>query len=64
MEDLFTYLDSISALGKNAMDFLVKNVKWIEIPKWGFVLKEGHVRYNIYFIKKKYSDVFKKKRGD
>ena len=52
MEDLFTYLNSINPLGKEAMDYLFEKVKWIEIPKKGFILKEGRICYNIYFIKK------------
>lgn len=51
MEELLTFLNSIYPLEKGSIDFLNKNLKWIEIPKKDFILKSGHICRNIYFIK-------------
>lgn len=51
MENLLTFLNSVHPLANDSMDFLSDNLKWIEIPKKDFILKEGHVCHNIYFIK-------------
>ena len=33
-------------------DYIMENLKEIEIPKKEFILKEGRICYNIYFVKK------------
>lgn len=52
MEDLLAFLNSIHPLEKGTIDFLIENLKWIEIKKKGFILKRGHVCQNIYFVKR------------
>lgn len=52
MEELLTYLSSIHSLSEETRDYLIQNLKWMEIPKKDFILKEGHICWNIYFIKK------------
>lgn len=52
MEDLLTFLNSVYPLEKDSVEFLMENVKWIEIPQKKFLLKAGRICHNIYFIKK------------
>ena len=50
MEDFLDYWNSIIPLEKGTVDFLKENLEKIEIPKKGFVLTEGQICRNIYFI--------------
>jgi CRP-like cAMP-binding protein len=50
MEELLLFLNSIHPLNPNTQDYLIEKLKWIEVPKKNFILKEGHICFNIYFI--------------
>jgi CRP-like cAMP-binding protein len=50
MEELLLFLNSIQPLNPNTQDYLIEKLKWIEVPKKNFILKEGHICFNIYFI--------------
>ena len=52
MENLITYLNSIHPLSDGANTYLIKNLKLFEIEKKQFLLKDGHVCKNIYFVNK------------
>lgn len=50
MKDLIAYLNSIYPLSKPAKEFLFEHLKEIEIPKKEFILKQGRICFNIYFV--------------
>jgi len=50
MEELLIFLNSIHPLNPVTRDYLVEKLKWIEVPKKNFILKQGHICFNIYFI--------------
>ena len=52
MEELITFLNSIFPLKKETEDYLIENLQWTEISKKDFILKEGQICQNIYFINK------------
>jgi CRP/FNR family transcriptional regulator, anaerobic regulatory protein len=52
MKELLAFLNSIYPLSESASDYLNENLKAIEIPKKGFILKQGRICYNIYFVNK------------
>lgn len=52
MTDLLAFLNSIHPLSRDTNDYLIQNLKSIEVSKKDFILKHGHVCYNIYFISK------------
>lgn len=52
MEELLTFLNSIHPLNIETKDYLIENLKWLEVPKKNFILKQGHICFNIYFINK------------
>ena len=52
MEDLLAYLNSIYPLSESAIEYLIENLKEIEIAKRKFILRKGSICYNIYFVKK------------
>lgn len=52
MEDLFTFLTSIQPISTRLKQYLVLVLKEKEFKKKAYLLKEGQVCRNIYFIKK------------
>jgi CRP-like cAMP-binding protein len=52
MIELLNYLNSLHPLSQGANDYLLENLKTIEIPKKQFLLKQGKICYSIYFVKK------------
>lgn len=52
MEELLFFLNSIFPLNRDTKEYLIENLKWTEILKKDFILKEGQVCHNIYFINK------------
>jgi len=52
MEEVLAYLNSIYPISEQAINYIMENLKEIEIPKKEFILKEGRICYNIYFVKK------------
>src|SRR6185312_12797113 len=52
MEEVLAYLNSIYHISEEAINYIMENLKEIEIPKKEFILKEGRICYNIYFVKK------------
>src|SRR5665213_1582253 len=52
MKELLAFLDSIYPLSQSATDYLIENLKEIEIPKKKFLLKKGRICHSIYFVEK------------
>jgi CRP-like cAMP-binding protein len=52
MKELLAFLNSIYPLSQSAIEYLAENLKEIEIPKKEFILKQGRICYNIYFVEK------------
>ena len=52
MTQLLAYLNAIHPLSSELNDYLIQTLKSIEIPKKEYILKEGHICYNIYFVSK------------
>jgi CRP/FNR family transcriptional regulator, anaerobic regulatory protein len=52
MKELLTFLNSIYPLSESAVEYLTKNLKETEISKKSYLLKEGRICYNIYFVSK------------
>lgn len=50
MEELLNFLNSIYPLHSDTNDYLIQTLKFIEIPKKEFILRQGHICYSIYFI--------------
>ena len=50
MNELLAYLNSIHPLSQVANDYLLDHLKKIEVSKKKFILKEGRVCFNIYFV--------------
>ncbi len=50
MNELLTFLNSIYPLSQSAREYLMQNLKEIQIPKKKFLLKEGSICHNIYFV--------------
>ncbi len=46
------YLGSIHPLDERLQQFLLDHLVEIEISKKAYLLREGHICYNIYFIQK------------
>lgn len=51
MIQLLRYLNSVHPLSEGANDYLRENLKQIEVKKKEYLLKQGKVCYNIYFVK-------------
>ena len=52
MKELLAFLNSIYPLSQSAREYLIQNLKEIEIPKKKFLLKQGRICHNIYFVEK------------
>ena len=52
MEELLSFLNSIHPLNKDTRNFLTSKLQFVEIAKKDFVLKDGEVCRNIYFVTK------------
>jgi CRP-like cAMP-binding protein len=52
MEELIFFLNSIRPLSKDTNDFLMSRLQFVEISKKSFVLREGDVCREIYFVTK------------
>jgi CRP/FNR family transcriptional regulator, anaerobic regulatory protein len=52
MDQLIAFLNSIHELTPDTIEYLYKNLKRIEIPRKHFVLRQGHICKNIYFVEK------------
>jgi len=52
MEQLIVFLNSIHELSPATIDYLYENVIRMETPKKHFVLTQGHICKNIYFVEK------------
>jgi len=52
MKELLAYLNSIYPLSQPAIEYLTEHLKEIEIPKKEFILKQGRICYNIYFVER------------
>src|SRR5450432_3278457 len=52
MTELLIFLNSIYPLSNGLNEYLTETLKSLEISKKDFVLKQGHICYNIYFISK------------
>ncbi len=52
MMELINILNSIHPLTQEANNYLLENLKDIELQRKDYLLKQGHVCYNIYFVKK------------
>ncbi|MEO7049632.1 MAG: cyclic nucleotide-binding domain-containing protein, partial [Ferruginibacter sp.] len=63
MKELLTFLNSIYPLSQNAIDYLNDNLKQIEVSKKKFILKQGRVCYNIYFVNQGFLRCFYNKNG-
>lgn len=50
MNELLSYLNTIHPLSQNVKDYLLENLKRIEVPKKKFILRQGRICYNIYFV--------------
>lgn len=50
MEEIFAYLNTIHPLHSGTRDYLQQNLKTLEVAKKEFILKQGHICRNIYFI--------------
>ena len=50
MEELMFFLNSIHPLSKETRDFIMSRLQFIEISKKDFVLREGNVCQDIYFV--------------
>ncbi len=50
MDLLLTYLSSLYPLSPMALEYLGEHLKTMEVPKKKFILRQGRVCYNIYFI--------------
>ena len=50
MEELLLFLNSIHSLNKETRNFLTSKLKSIEVAKRDFILKEGEICREIYFI--------------
>ena len=63
MKELLIFLNSIYPLSQQAIEYLNENLKQIEVSKKKFILKEGRVCYNIYFVEKGLLRCFYNKNG-
>ncbi|MDQ6904249.1 MAG: hypothetical protein M3139_14720, partial [Bacteroidota bacterium] len=52
MKEALTFLDSIYPLSESAREYLCKNLKEIEVSKKEYILKQGRICYDIYFVGK------------
>jgi len=52
MEEVLAQLNSIYPLSQLATSYIMDNLKEVEISKKDFILKQGRICYNIYFVKK------------
>ncbi len=52
MTELLQMLDAIYPLSDELMNYLSEKLVRTQIPKKGFILKKGHICFNIYFIGK------------
>lgn len=52
MEELLFFLNSIHPLNKDTRNFLISKLQFVEISKKSFLLKEGNVCREIYFVSK------------
>lgn len=50
MNELLAYLNSIHPLSQEAKDYLHENLKRLEVPRKKFILRQGRICYNIYFV--------------
>ena len=63
MDQLIAFLNSIHELNPDTIEYLYKNLKRIELPKKYFVLTQGHICENIYFVEKGLLRCYYKKFG-
>lgn len=49
---LLAYLGLIHPLSENIIEYLYENLKELEVPKKKFILRQGRICTNIYFVKK------------
>jgi CRP-like cAMP-binding protein len=63
MDQLIAILNSIHELNPDTIEYLYKNLKRIELPKKHFVLTQGHICENIYFVEKGLLRCYYKKFG-
>ncbi len=52
MDELLAYLSSLHALSPMAREYLAEHLKTVEVPKKKFILRQGRICYNIYFVNK------------
>lgn len=52
MKEVLTFLDSLYPLSELAREYLSKNLKEIEVSKKEYILKQGRICYDIYFVSK------------
>ena len=50
MNELLAYLNSMHTLSKDATDYLLRHLEQVEIPRKKFILRQGRICYNIYFV--------------
>lgn len=50
MNELLAYLSSICPLSQMTKDYLAEHLKTLIVPKKEFILKQGRICYNIYFV--------------
>lgn len=52
MQELLQFLNSIHTLSEDLQNYLFTHLVELEFPKKHFLLKQGHICYNIYFVKR------------
>ena len=50
MEEIFAYLNTIHPIHVDTKDYLRQYLQLMEVPKKKFILEQGHICRNIYFI--------------
>ena len=50
MEEIFAYLNTVHPLHSDTRKYLQQNLKSMEVAKKEFILKQGYICRNIYFI--------------
>lgn len=50
MTEIFAFLNSIYPLKHDTIQYLMENLKITEVTKKSFILKQGYICYNIYFV--------------
>jgi len=63
MDQLITFLNHIHELSQDTIEYLYKNLKRLEVPKKHFILTEGHICRNIYFVEEGLVRCYYEKNG-